>query len=124
MRTARTEIRNALGDVARLGGDALQFLEPRQASGNVVVAVILQQPFADADRDIVRIERALDRKQPIALLVALADAHRLVGAAVQLLADLHFDQRALLLDHDDEIEAFGEFGEFPPRQIGHGHPTL
>ena len=28
--------------------------------------------------------------------------------AVKLLAHLHFDQRALLLDHDDEFEPFGE----------------
>ena len=28
--------------------------------------------------------------------------------AVELFAHLHFDQRALLLDHDDEIEPFGE----------------
>ena len=39
------------------------------------------------------------------MLVLLADADRLVGGAVKLLAHLHFDQRALLLDHDDEVEA-------------------
>ncbi len=64
----------------------------------------LEQAFADADRDVVGVERAFDREQPIAALVLLADADRLVRGAVQLLADLHFDQRALLLDHDDEIE--------------------
>ena len=41
--------------------------------------------------------------------VPLADADRLVGGAVKLLAHLHFEQRALLLDDDDEIEAVGEF---------------
>ena len=54
----------------------------------------------------------------------LADAHRLVGGAVKLLAHLHFDQRALLLDHDDEIEPFGEFGKLARGSIGHGQPTL
>ena len=44
----------------------------------------------------------------------LADADRLVGGAVELLAHLHFDQRALLLDDDDEIEPGGEFGELAP----------
>ena len=69
---------------------------------------ILEQALADADRDLVGIERALDREQPVAVLVLLADADRLVGGAVELLAHLHFDQRALLLDHDDEIEPVGE----------------
>ena len=64
--------------------------------------------------DVVGIERALDREQPVALLVLLADADRLVGAAVKFLAHLHFDQRALLLDHDDEIEALRKFGKFLP----------
>ena len=68
VRTAGAEIGNALGDVARLRGDALEFLQPRHALRDVVVAVVLQQPLADADRDLVGIERALDREQPIALL--------------------------------------------------------
>ena len=68
----------------------------------------LEQALADADRDVVGIERALDREQPVALLVLLADADRLVGGAVELLAHLHLDQRALLLDHDDELEALRE----------------
>ena len=66
------------------------------------------EPLADADRDVVGIERALDREQPVALLVLLADDGRLVRGAVELLAHLHFDQRALLLDHDDQVEALGE----------------
>ena len=104
------------GDVLGLRGDALQFLEPRDAAGDVVVAMVLEQPIADADRDVVGIERALDREQPVALLVALADADRLVGGAVKLLAHLHFEQRALLLDDDDQIEAVGEFREFAPAE--------
>ncbi len=44
----------------------------------------------------------------------LADADRLVGGAVELLANLHLDQRALLLDHDDELEPFGELLEVLP----------
>ena len=57
------------------------------------------------------------------LLVLLADADRLVGGAVELLAHLHLDQRALLLDHDDEVEALGEVLEVLPA-IGHGQPIL
>src|SRR6516164_4405 len=54
---------------------------------------------------------ALHREQPVALLVLLADADRLVRGAVELFAHLHLDQRALLLDHDDELEAIGELLE-------------
>ena len=70
-----------------------------------------EDTLADADRDLVGIERALHREQPVALLVLLADADRLVGGPVELLADLDLDQRALLLDHDDLLEAVGEFLE-------------
>ena len=112
VRTAGTEIRNALGDVAGLGGDALEFLQPRDALREFVVAMVFQEPLADADRDLVGVERALDGKQPIARFVALADDDRLVGAAVKFFADLDFDQRALLLDDDDEVEAGGEVGQF------------
>src|SRR5262249_57577727 len=44
-------------------------------------------------------------------LVLLADADRLVRGAVELFAHLHLDQRALLLDHDDQLEAVGELLE-------------
>ena len=108
VRAAGAEIGNALRDVPGLGGDALEFLEPRHAGDDLVVAVIFQQPLADADRDLVGIERAFDREQPIAVFIALADAERLVRGAVKLLADLHFEQRALLLDDDDEIEPLGK----------------
>ena len=92
----------------------LRALEPRHVCRELVIVADAQQPLADADGDIVGIERALDREQPVALLVLLADADRLVGGAVKLLAHLHFDQRALLLDHDDEVEALREIGEFLP----------
>ena len=95
-----------------LGERVLRLFQPRDLGRDRVVMAARQQPLADADRDLVRIERALDREQPVAALVLLADADRLVGGAVQLLAHLHFDQRALLLDHDDEVEALGEVDQF------------
>ncbi len=116
MRTAGAEIGNALRHVLGRGGDALEFLEPGDAAGDVVVGVVFEQPLADADRDFVRVERAFDREQPVAVLVLLADADRLVGGAVKLLAHLHLDQRALLLDDDDEVEPFGEFLQLAPAQ--------
>ena len=71
----------------------------------------LQQPLADRDPDVVGIERALHRKQPLAGLVALADADGLIRRAVEFLAHLHFDQRALFLDDDDELEPVREFAQ-------------
>src|SRR5215472_4919158 len=71
--------------------------------------MIFEEPFAEADRNLVGIECAFNRKQPIAGFIFLADADRLVRGAVKLFADLHLDQRALFLDHDDQIEAFGKF---------------
>src|SRR5690242_13500967 len=70
--------------------------------------MILEQPLTQANRNLIGIERSFDREQPIAGFILLADADRLVSRAVKLFADLHFDQRALLLDHDDQIEAFGK----------------
>ena len=68
VRAAGAEIGNALRDVPGLRGDALELLEPRHAGNDLVVAVIFEKPLADADRDFVGIERALDREQPVALL--------------------------------------------------------
>src|SRR5215472_2756362 len=107
--TAGTEIRDALSNVGRRGGDTLEFFQPPHARGDVVVAMIIQKPLAEADRDLIGIERAFDREQPIAAFILLADANRLVRGAVKLLTDLHFDQRTLFFDHDDQIEAFGKF---------------
>src|SRR5665213_1155755 len=105
VRAARTEIGNALGDIGRFGQRALSRFKPRDVRGQFTAGAKAQQPLANGDRDVVGIERALDREQPVALLVLLADADRLIGGAVQFLARLHFDQRTLLLDHNDEIEA-------------------
>src|SRR6188508_1932852 len=83
------------------------------------VRAVAQQPFADADGDIVRVECALDREKPVALLILLADAHRLVDRAVELFAYLHLDERPLFLDYDNEIEALGELGKLLPADRPH-----
>ena len=94
-----------------------ELLEPRDALGDVVVAV-----DTSSSRSPMQIATSLGSSAPLTgnsqlpCLVALADADRLVGGAVKLLADLHLDQRALLLDDDDEIETGGEFGEFAPAE--------
>ena len=68
-------------------------------------------PLADGDGDVVGVERALGREQPVAALVLLADDQRLHRGAVEVLAHLHLDQRALLLDDDDHLEAAREILE-------------
>src|SRR5215469_3622575 len=78
--------------------------------------MIFEQPLAEANRNLVGIESAFDRKQPIAGFIFLADANRLVRGAVKFLADLYFDQRALFLDHDDQIEALGKFRQLAPAE--------
>ena len=70
-----------------------------------------EHALADGDGDVVGVERALGREQPVAALVLLADDQRLHRRAVEVLAHLHLDQRALLLDHDDHLEAAREILE-------------
>src|SRR5215469_3520063 len=112
VRTAGAEIRNAHRDILRLSQNSLRLLERGNPRGDLLVATDpLQDALADADRDLVGIERTLHREQPIAPLVLLADADRLVRGAIELFAHLHLDQRSLLLDHDDELEPVGELLE-------------
>ncbi len=114
VRAAGAEIRNTHRDVLRVAQHALRLLQAGDAAREVLVGRVFEQALAEADRDVVGIERRLDRKQPVAVLVLLADADRLVRGAVELLAHLHLDQRALLLHHDDELEALREVREILP----------
>ena len=111
MRTAGAEMRHAHGDVGHRLATLLQPLEPAHARFEIVERMIFQQAPADGDGDVIGVERALDREEPVAALVLLADADRLMRRAVELLAQLHFDQRALLLDDDDEIEPARELAQ-------------
>ncbi len=111
VRAARAEIGHAGGDVIGLGERGLRLAQPVHPVSQLRHIAVFQDAVADGDGDLVGVERALDREEPFALLVALADTDRLVGGAVKLFAHLHFDQRALLLDHDDEFEPLGEFLE-------------
>src|SRR5262249_21390666 len=105
------EIGNARRDLRRARQAELRLLQALNARGDVLAVPVFEQAIADADGDVVRVERALDGEQPVAALVLLADAHGLVGGAVEVFADLDLDQRALLLDHDDEVEPVGELLE-------------
>ena len=108
MRAARAEIGGTLGDFDRLGEPALSGGDLFQPSPERRILSVLQQARAERDCDVVGIERAMDREEPLALLVLLADHHGLVRSAVELLAQLDLDQRALLLDDHDEVEPSGE----------------
>jgi hypothetical protein len=85
----------------------LRALQPGDVGGDLlVVADMPEHALADADGDVVGIERARGRgRASRPSFVLLADDDRLVDVAVELLADLHLDERALLLDDDHEVEA-------------------
>src|SRR5258707_7726162 len=51
----------------------------------------------------------------MALLVFLADAHRLIGGAVEFFTHLHFDERPLLFNDNDKIEPLCKLGQLLPR---------
>ena len=68
------------------------------------IGMIVEQPPTDRDGDNVDIERASDGKELTALRILPADADRLMRAAIKLVAQLVFDQRALLFDDDDLVE--------------------
>ena len=95
----------------------LRLLQPRDPAAQIVVAVV-----ACSSRSPMAMAMSFGSSAPLTgksqspLLVLLADADRLVRRAVELLADLHLDQRALLLDHDDHVEAAREVHELPLRQ--------
>ena len=83
----------------------LKLLQPRR---NLRIVGIGEDAAADDDGDLVGVERAPGRQQHAVLLVLLADDHRRVGAAVELLLELRLDQRALLLHDEDRLQPVGE----------------
>ena len=109
VRAAGAEIGGARRRVLRVGQHRLRLMQALHLMLQRVVARVAQDALADANGDLVGVERALHGEEPSALLVLLADDDRLVRRAEQFLADLHLDQRALLLDNDDHLEAAREF---------------
>ena len=70
-----------------------------------------EQARADHARDRVDVERAVHRHQRRPAVVAHAQHRRCRGAAVERVADEALQERALLLDHDDLLEAGGELAD-------------
>ena len=112
VRAAGAEIGRARADVLRVGQHRLELPETGDAGGDLLRGADgAQDALAERNGDIVGVERALGGKQPVAAFVLLADDGGLHGAAVEVLAKLHLDQRTLLLNHDDRFEAAGEIGD-------------
>ena len=76
--------------------------------GDRIVGIELQDALGERERHLIARERAVRGEQRRAALVALAHDLRRVRPAVQQLLELGLDQGALLLDHDDLLEAGGE----------------
>ncbi len=108
VRAARAEIGNAESRILGVGQHGLRLLQRPQLLLDLGIGLEAQDALGDGDGDLVGVERALHGEEPVVLLILLADDDRRIGRAEQFLADLHFDQRALLLDDDDHVEAFGE----------------
>ena len=111
VRAAGAEIGRARGRLLDPGELGPGGAHARQRRFEIGVGTEFQQPFADRDRDLAGIERALRGKQPLPRFVALADDHRLMRRPVELLANLHLDERALFLDDDDQRQARREFAQ-------------
>ncbi len=108
VRAARAEVGDAGGGLGGHGLVALEALELGDARLDVVAGAGADQPLADLDGDVAGVERVLGLEQPLLVLVLLAEHAWPVGKIVELLLDLGLDQRALLLDDKDQVEAFGE----------------
>ena len=122
MRAPGAEIGNAGGKVGRVADVALGALKTFEPLGDILVGLALQQPLRDRDGDVVGIERALGREKLLAVFVLLADDGWRFRNTVELLADLGFHERALFLDHNDQVEAFGELRDhLRHHRPGHRH---
>jgi len=110
VRAARAEIRRAHRFLLDFGERGLRAAEPRHRFGELLVRMEFQQPLADAIPMFVGIERGLDRKQPLAGLVALADADRLRRRAIEFPRGVAFrSASAFFFDDDDELQPAREF---------------
>ena len=124
MRAARAEIGDAGGGLGGLGLVALEALQLGDVVLDVVAGAVADQPLAELDGDVGGVERVLGREQPLLVLVLLAEHARALGQIVELLLDLRLDQRALLLDHQDQVEALRRTSSTPCGSSGQVMPTL
>ena len=101
------------------GVDLVEALEPVLGGLDAGLAAEALEQRADDD---VGLELAVVGQEFLLFLVELADDARRVGAAVQHLLGEHLEEGALLFDHEDLFEAFGELahdGRFHREQHAH-----
>ncbi len=116
MRAAGAEVGHALQLVAGITGLCRDLLHPLLGVElfdpflHIRVAVERFQTRGDETGNLGGAEFAMAREQPVALLVELADDARahILAPVVELFLQLVLDDSALLLDHDDLFQAFGE----------------
>ena len=98
--TARQDVDHALGRTV-----SADFLD---APAQRIVLANLQQPFAECNGDLVGVQRHFGLQEHLAGFVLLADDGGRMGAAVELLLQLEFDEAAFLLDHKNLVEPGSE----------------
>ena len=129
VRAARAEIGDARRPPRRCRLVALELLQSSSTRALQVLAAARRRG-SGARRPRSRSRSAPARPSPgtasalVVGLVALADHDRAVLGVIELLLDLRLDQRALLLDDDDEVEALGEAAAGLPARAATGMPTL
>ena len=101
-------MRNAHADLLARRQHRLRMLELLQPRRNLRILGVGEDAPPDDDGDLVGVERAPGGQEHALRFVLLADDHRRVGAAVELLLELRLDQRALLLNDEDRLKPVGE----------------
>src|SRR5690606_7230784 len=111
VRATGAEIGNTLCQILRVGEHSLELPQPCNMGSNLFrMSDDAKDALTDRDRNFVRIKRALHREQRLAVLVLLADDDRVIGRAVEVFAQLHFQQRAFLFNHDHRLQAAYKLG--------------
>ena len=120
VRAARAEVGRAVGEHLDLLADVQPGdRRPRGEPGRVDPPA---QPAPERLDDRVGVEGSRAGQQDRTVGVALAHHAGRTGGAVERIAQLHLDERALLLDDDDLIEAIGEApGDLVVERVDHAH---
>ena len=103
--TAGAEIRRAQDRAGELLLGVVAPAQLRKMGHHRIARIEPEDALRQRESHLIARERAMRGKQGCALLVVLADDHRRVRLPVQQLFQLRLDQGALLLDHDDLLEA-------------------
>ena len=114
VRAAGAEPRQALGDVLGVVGSCRGVEHLARLAQPVVVDPLLGQQPAQLARDQHRVERFLDREDHLAVLGLPAQHAPALAIVEDRLLDLDFQQLALFLDADDQVEPLGPFLERQP----------